>query len=224
MRWVMLLLCTGTATLVAASCDDGGDGDADADVDGDVDGDVDADTDTDSDVDADADGDVDADTDTDADVDTDVDADGACTSDSMCTAGEEWCEGGVCVPCDNGGLACDIDCISDWSTYQRNGCFPCACAPPNECTADADCGEGGHCYAGAMCWDWCEGDVSCCMGNVCSPAGCTEPPPVGCFVRGCPVGLECSMESGCASSGATCTDAGWASTPDCNGGVCLGGA
>jgi hypothetical protein len=130
------------------------------------------------------------------------------------------------VPCDNGGLLCDIACSDGWSTYERNGCMPCACAPTNQCTEDSDCASSGggaqRCYAGAFCW--CSpADPSCCMGNVCSPAGCTEPPPIGCRVRGCPRGQTCRTDMGCASSGCGCdsSSSAWGCLADCGGGVCV---
>lgn len=147
---------------------------------------------------------------------------GGCTRDEDCAFGAQWCVGGECVACDNSGQLCDIDCGFGWGTYERNGCFPCDCAPRNECESDAECGAGGHCYAGAFCWDYCaEGDPSCCLGNLCSQAGCSEPPPVGCVVRGCPQGDVCDTFSGCASSGCGCGDGAWGCDADCGGGVCL---
>ncbi|MCB9594116.1 MAG: hypothetical protein H6719_15385 [Sandaracinaceae bacterium] len=149
-----------------------------------------------------------------------------CTSDADCTAGSAWCEGGVCVGCDNSGLLCDIACgLSGWATYERNGCHPCECGPPNECGADGDCRTGQHCYAGAFCW--CPGGTrspDCCLGNVCAATGCPEPPTTGCESRGCPSGQTCSLDmaDGCAPSRCTCETTGsWACTRDCGGGVCV---
>lgn len=147
----------------------------------------------------------------------------ACDDDSDCTEGEEWCVGGECVECDNSGLLCDIACSFGWETYERNGCFPCACAPTNDCASDDDC-EGGVCAAGEFCWDWCpDGDPSCCLGNVCVSGGCEGPPPVGCVTRGCPEGGTCQdfETSGvCVSSGCSCADGLWNCTDDCGGGSC----
>ena len=147
----------------------------------------------------------------------------ACDTDADCTAGEEWCVGGECVECDNGGLVCDIACAFGWETYERNGCFPCACAPTNQCTSDGDC-DGGTCYAGAFCWDWCPaGEPSCCFGNVCSGNGCPGPNPVGCITRGCPEGAECqdfSAGGECVSSNCGCSGGSWVCTDDCGGGSC----
>lgn len=147
---------------------------------------------------------------------------GGCATDADCEEGSEWCEGGSCVACDNSGLACRIACPAGWSTYTRNGCHPCACAPENDCTSDGECHTGDKCYAGAFCWDWCPpGDPSCCYGNLCSAPGCTPPPPTGCSERGCPIGERCDLESGCAPSGCFCGEAGWGCTADCGGGVCV---
>lgn len=144
-----------------------------------------------------------------------------CARDDECASGEEWCLDGHCRPCDNGGLACRIVCPEGWSTYVRNGCVPCECAPPNDCTSDAECPMGRACYAGAYCW--CSpADPSCCQGNTCSLPGCTSENPVGCAVRGCPPGQECDRAM-CGSSGCTCAGTTWSCLPDCSGGVCTGG-
>lgn len=150
-----------------------------------------------------------------------VDGGGACTRDSECSSGTEWCVEGACVPCDNSAFACDILCGHGWSLYTRNDCHPCACAPANECASDAECAPGEKCAAGAFCW--CSAaDASCCQGNICVPEACDPPPPVGCVARGCPVGEECNTTAGCASSGCACdTSSGtWGCLPDCGGGIC----
>jgi hypothetical protein len=148
-------------------------------------------------------------------------APGLCNTDADCTSGAEWCVGGACVPCDNSGLVCDIFCANGWMTYERNGCFPCECAPTNECASDGDCGMGATCYAGAFCWDWCPpGDPTCCYGNFCSASGCSWPPPTGCVTRGCPAGRSCDPTAGCAASTCDCGATGWSCTEDCGGGTC----
>lgn len=143
-----------------------------------------------------------------------------CADDRECVEGAEWCVGGRCVECDNSGPACFIVCPAGWSTYMRNGCSPCDCAPMNACTSDRMCGGLNVCHPGAFCTDWCPDDPSCCFGNTCSMPSCDGPPPVGCFVRGCPEGETCTA-SGCASSSCTCTADGWACTDDCGGGTCV---
>ena len=157
----------------------------------------------------------------------DFDAGGSgtsCTSDADCATGTEWCEGGRCVACDNSGLLCDIACMpSGWSTYTRNGCNPCECAPPSECTEDSDCrvmGDAGTCVAGEFCW--CAARTpDCCMGNICAAPGCTPPPPEGCIRRGCARGVPCIVGDGsCASSGCDCDGSDWVCTEDCGGGRC----
>ncbi|MBX3273385.1 MAG: hypothetical protein KF729_24190 [Sandaracinaceae bacterium] len=147
-----------------------------------------------------------------------------CRTDADCARGAQWCEEGRCVECDNSGLVCLIRCPHGWTTYQRNGCSPCECAPANDCEADRDCGAREHCYAGAFCW--CPGggrSPECCRGNVCAIAGCPEPPPTGCVTRGCPRGEACVVDaSACAPSGCTCSGAGaWSCTRDCGGGTCV---
>lgn len=151
---------------------------------------------------------------------------GGCSTDNDCTAGEQWCVGGSCVECDNSGLACDIACIQGWSTYERNGCFPCECAPINACVTDTNCpgqieGVEMECYPGKFCWDWCPvGDPSCCFGNTCGPAGCPDPNPTGCFITGCAAGESC-VDVECASSSCSCDGQSWACDADCGGGTCV---
>ena len=149
----------------------------------------------------------------------------SCSTDSECATGREWCEHGTCVPCDNSGLACYLACQAGWTLYERNGCYPCDCAPEGDCVADADCPEAGQkCWAGLFCWDWCPADdPSCCFGNLCAPTACGAAPPVGCLSRGCPAGQRCDTATGCASSACTCDEASatYACTPDCGGGTCV---
>jgi hypothetical protein len=152
---------------------------------------------------------------------------GGCTSDRDCPEGEQWCERGRCVPCDNTGLVCRIVCREGWTTYMRNGCSPCECAPPNQCASDVDCAAGDRCWPGLFCW-CADGSRSpdCCRGNVCSGSACTMEPPLGCLKRGCPRGQECDTGAGCVSSGCSCMTSGSGSatyvcTPDCGGGRCV---
>jgi len=159
-----------------------------------------------------------------ADGSATLDASGGCTSDSECTSGSEWCVEGACVVCDDSAMLCRIVCEDGWSLYERNGCHPCECAPPNQCVIDADCHTGDKCVAGAFCW--CSAaDGSCCQGNTCAAEGCEGAPPVGCVVRGCPMGETCDTrpsKSVCTSTGCTCEAGGtWACTPDCGGGACV---
>lgn len=148
---------------------------------------------------------------------------GGCRRDTDCTFGNQWCVGGACVDCDNSGLACRIACLAGWNLYERNGCHPCECAPPNGCDTDGDCGSGRLCAPGRMCWDWCPaGNPSCCMGNVCVAEGCGTEPPMGCRVRGCPVGSSCVTTDTCAPSGCACdsSSGSWGCLADCGGGEC----
>jgi hypothetical protein len=151
---------------------------------------------------------------------------GGCATDDDCTVGEQWCVGGSCVECDNSGLACDIACIQGWTTYERNGCFPCECAPTNACVTDTNCpgpieGLEVKCYPGKLCWDWCPpGDPSCCFGNTCGTVGCSDPNPTGCFITGCAAGESC-VNLECASSSCSCDGQSWVCDPDCGGGTCV---
>lgn len=144
----------------------------------------------------------------------------SCTSDQQCASGAEWCVDGACVPCSNAGLVCRILCPSGWSTFARNGCHPCACAPDNECESDSDCGDGSTCYAGAACPDWCPpGDPSCCYGgNHCEASGCSGSFPAGCSVTGCAEGKVCNP-TGCGGGGSCQCDGegSFTCTRDCRG-------
>lgn len=229
-----VLIVLSITVALGQGCGDGGNGrqDADTDVTPDTPGDQDTtvDPDTTPDVPPDTPSETPPDTPTDTMPDIvpegidAVDGPVPCDTDEDCTSGEEWCVGGQCIPCDNSGLSCEIDCVEGWQPYERNGCHPCACAPSNACTSDDECtssGTTGKCYAGAFCWDWCpEGDPSCCLGNICSAAGCDEPPPVGCWTRGCPIGFSCQDE-GCASSGCGCDGGAWMCDTGCSGGTCI---
>lgn len=150
---------------------------------------------------------------------------GPCSTDRDCAFGTHWCVGGACVECDNSGRVCDIACAwSGWSTYTRNGCMPCQCAPPMGCTADADCAGRELCDPGRFCTDWCpDGDPSCCWGNLCQAPGCDTPNPEGCRRQGCPAGQICER-SGCTAGRCFCGAGGaWGCTRDCAGGTCVGG-
>ena len=144
-----------------------------------------------------------------------------CLTDSDCVQGAEWCAGGSCVACDNSGTVCDIQCDNGWQLYTRNGCSPCACAPPNACATDTECATGEKCYAGKFCWDWCPpGDPTCCYGNTCSPLGCPDPNPAGCVKTGCPLTHTCVTVGVCSGSSCFCSGSSWGCTKDCGGGEC----
>jgi len=51
-----------------------------------------------------------------------------CTTDADCAFGNEWCENGTCVYCDNPPV-CDIACPEGERRPRRNGCQPCECKP-----------------------------------------------------------------------------------------------
>lgn len=150
------------------------------------------------------------------------DAGGPCTRDTECRVGEQWCEDGTCVDCDNSGLACRLACDEGWELYVRNGCHPCECAPVNACTADADCAPvgdvPGHCYSGWFCPFGCEDDASCCHGNWCDAAGCSENQPEGerngCCVWPCGEGAGCTLAD-CAACDPQCVDGVWQIGSEC---------
>lgn len=151
--------------------------------------------------------------------DSDGDATVSCVNDDGCTIGEQWCVGGECVPCENSGTRCAIECDHGWETYSRNGCTPCECAPTNACVSDETCEtEGDQCYAGEFCWDWCPpGDPSCCFGNICSAPGCSgSPSGLTCRTRGCAQGQSCATDlDSCASTGCSCNGLNWLCRADC---------
>ncbi len=148
-----------------------------------------------------------------------------CSSDAECIPGVEWCESGLCVPCDKSGETCGITCLQGWEMYTRNGCTPCDCAPPNQCTSDDQCPTAtagpAQCYRGNHCWDWCPSDeLGCCYGNTCNQPGCSEPVPVGCLTTGCPLGQTC-VTTTCAPSNCHCDGTSWNCDGSCDGGVCV---
>lgn len=92
----------------------------------------------------------------------------SCATDADCAAGAQWCEDGACVDCDNSGFVCDLACGEGEELQVRNGCYPCACVPINECVDDDGCEPWQACEAGDECLSWCpEGEPSCCYGNRC---------------------------------------------------------
>jgi hypothetical protein len=101
----------------------------------------------------------------------------ACVTDSDCVSGA-WCGDGTCTAC-----APKASCRAGFTSVKRNGCD--ACAPPNECTTDLNCGEEMKCFAGQQCDPGCDGSPSCCHGNICGDAECGPPVDLDCSVVGC---------------------------------------
>jgi hypothetical protein len=123
-----------------------------------------------------------------------------CAADADCTAGEEWCEGGVCVPCDNSGLACKIYC-EHGMVPPRNGCQPCICAAGyTACTSDLQCDAA----AGEVC------DMTECLS--CCP---DAPPGTPCIALCC--GRCTPAPTATCAADADCT----AGEAWCEGGVCV---
>lgn len=213
-----------TADLVETA-DHGADADADADAEPDADSPADSFDEEDAAADAEADVDAEPETSGDGGGETLV----SCESDDECTAGEEWCGGeGLCVPCDNGGLTCEMACQGGWELYERNGCHPCECAPINDCTSDGDCpavgDTPGRCYVGRVCLGG--EDLAHCHGNVCAAAGCEESPSLGCAILGGCDGGYCTYVGACdpaACRVATCSGGEWTLPTGCACGHCTYG-
>jgi hypothetical protein len=107
----------------------------------------------------------------------------ACARDEDCVAAS-WCAEGTCSAC-----PAATRCRDNFSAIKRNDCT--WCAPPNECLADAECGDDGVCHAGLQCLPGCHDDPSCCFGNLCGDASCGRPTNLDCAQVGCPDGGSC---------------------------------
>jgi len=161
-----------------------------------------------------------------------------CTADSQCGAGA-WCFGGACTTC---GIADALHC---GTTGTPAGCMVCSGETPTcsagacVCTADATCGTGKYCNAGACVSCGLEDAQHC--GYPLTPAGCSvcsgETPACSegkCVCSGdsdCGNGKFCSngaclacSTSDAAHCGAAQTGAGCGvcagETPVCRGGTC----
>ena len=111
--------------------------------------------------------------------------------------GRAWCEGGVCVPCDDSGRSCGLYCPNGF-VPPRNGCQPCECAPePCErvgegyCTCDVACGPGSLV---------CEAGLGRCVEDICAVIDCAYPCDP---LRGC-VEPECFSAADCRLIYSTC--------------------
>ncbi len=121
-----------------------------------------------------------------------------CTTDADCAWGAEWCEAGVCVPCDNSGLTCLVLCV-DSLVPPRNGCQPCECAP-EACTmvGSGSCdGCGQICPAGQVC----DLGLSRCVDDWCARVDCAGPCDP---LRGC-VEPECTTDADCRLIPSSCS-------------------
>ena len=133
-----------------------------------------------------------------------------CKAHAQCGIGA-LCFKGICQSCDSVPTGCDASCLWDFKPQYvlHNGCKICECAPPNECFDDAGCGPGEHCYMGQQCDDGCK-SPSCCHGNRCSVAGCSEQPLQNCSRVGCANG-RCSGSGKCSPPSCKCLapSSGW---------------
>jgi eight-cysteine-cluster-containing protein len=87
-----------------------------------------------------------------------------CTTDADCTYGAEWCERGICVPCDKRGQTCTILCVL---VEPRNGCQPCECQTSyTPCTSSDQCSLGQICDK-SECVSCCPGSTGACVSACC---------------------------------------------------------
>jgi hypothetical protein len=140
----------------------------------------------------------------------------ACVDDHGCPAGAAVCNNQICEPCPltpAGGMDCGFSCPEDWEFLTRNGCPTCDCAPPSECDlgetmcmTNSPDGIARHCYQGDHVADLgCAPDDSGCSANVCAPAGCAAPAPLGCLLP-CTTDPACGL---CATDSCTCEGGAW---------------
>jgi hypothetical protein len=131
---------------------------------------------------------------------------GSCTAHEQCGV-ERWCSGQTCMSCPAAPASCDGPCAHGFQpvSVNRNGCTVCECAPPSECTTNADCQNDEICYAGQHCRDGCA-EPSCCFGNQCAAAGCGAPPG-SCLEFGCRGGTECL--AACDATSCECNGGTW---------------
>lgn len=122
----------------------------------------------------------------------------ACTRDEDCLTGTV-CNDQICTPCPT-----STRCRENFSALKRNGCT--WCTPQNECLSNDECGGGMVCYPGLQCLPGCDGDLSCCFGNLCSDPSCGAPPNLDCSRVGCADGSSCvgaGVVDGCACEPST---------------------
>ncbi len=130
-----------------------------------------------------------------------------CSRHSDCPS-QQICASGSCTPCMGSAMDCSQPCPAQQVRVAtiRNGCAVCECAPPSECSKDADCAMGEVCYRGAQCEDDCGDDLDCCFGNHCGVPGCPLPIP-SCNLAGCEGGNVC--EPSCSESTCFCNGMVW---------------
>jgi hypothetical protein len=134
------------------------------------------------------------------------------------------CSAGICQSCVEAEDNCDMPC-SDGSSLVanvRNGCPVCECEPPSECWFDEDCGGPPmRCYAGAQCNEGCEGDPTCCTGNLCGLMGCDDTYYLPCAAVGCPSGLTCMTDCPLPSCSCDPELMFWTCDPECADAICV---
>ena len=146
-----------------------------------------------------------------------------CVQDSECGIGGKCQAGAICYDhCTEKEPAC---CFGN--TCQTN---PCLAINPQGCYVTG-CPDGASCQPTQECiptsctcdpttgWT-CTDD---CVGGACQVSSCPGKNPQGCATTGCPEGLVCVTNAGCAPSTCECdeTDSSWSCSLDCNGGKCI---
>lgn len=109
-----------------------------------------------------------------------------CETDEDC-AESTWCISGVCSACPT-TLSCPEPPMLE---IIRHGCA--WCVPLWDCNSELECDEGEVCYAGRTCESGCNGDSTCCFGNICGPPGCPATNALDCARVGCPNGYYCDV-------------------------------
>ena len=136
----------------------------------------------------------------------------SCQKDEDCRQ-EEWCTDGSCSAC-----APSVNCASGLALVRRHGCE--WCVPFWDCNTELECDPGAVCYAGQTCAPACNGDSTCCYGNICSNPGCGTTEGLDCAVVGCAPSFYCDIVV--ANPICSCVKGKWACSPG-SGNTCKPG-
>ena len=125
----------------------------------------------------------------------------SCVLDDDCPP-RAWCVDGNCIDCPLVPSPCG-------ALISRNGCE--WCVPAWDCNTEIECNPGEQCYSGQTCSPGCNGDSTCCYGNICSIPGCSTTEGLDCAVVGCAPGFYCDIvvpDPACA-----CVQGSWVCSP-----------